>query len=39
MLPIIKEIIDTLVVKENSATVYQLTDSDGKPHGSYDYLF
>lgn len=34
-----KEIIDTLVVKENSATVYQLTDSDGKPHGFYDYLF
>ena len=34
-----KEIMDTTVLKENSSTVYQLTDSDGKQYGSYDYLF
>ena len=33
-----KEIVDTSVLKEDSSTVYQLKDSDGKHHGSYDYL-
>ena len=33
-----KEIIDTIVSKENSSTVYQLKDLDGTQYGPYDYL-